>query len=86
MGTTEKQKILNKLVKILCKKEKGKKQLNAGDAREVIKVATDLMLFDNNFAVLHCKYCEILMQESHAKVEKEIDKKVEDSTKGPKQV
>ncbi len=35
-------KILNQLVKMVCLKEKGKKQLNAGQAREVIKVIAKL--------------------------------------------
>lgn len=37
-----KTKILNELVKMVCEKEKGKKQLDAGQAREVIKVISKL--------------------------------------------
>lgn len=32
------KKRLNRLVKLLCEKEIGKKQINAGQAREIIKL------------------------------------------------
>ena len=44
-----KTKLLNALVKKLCAKEKGKKQLNAGQAREVIKAMKGLMQADEDY-------------------------------------
>lgn len=35
--------LLNRLVKKICAEEKGKKQLNAGQVREVIKVLSNLL-------------------------------------------
>ena len=44
-----KTKLLNKLLKKLCKKEAGKKQLSAGQAREVLKVTGYLLVNDKEF-------------------------------------
>lgn len=44
-----KVKCMNLMVKKLCAKEKGKKQLNAGDCREIIKVFTNLYVYDEDF-------------------------------------
>lgn len=41
-----KTQCLNAMVEMVCAKEKGKKQLNAGQAREIIKVFSNL--FHNN--------------------------------------
>jgi hypothetical protein len=42
-------KLINKLIKKLCKKEAGKKQINAGQAREVIKITAFLLVNDDEF-------------------------------------
>lgn len=38
-----KTKLLNQLVKMVCVAEKGKKQISAGQAREVIKLLSKLL-------------------------------------------
>ena len=35
------KKRLNQIVKILCTKEMGKKQINAGQAREIVKIIVE---------------------------------------------
>ena len=42
-------KALNIMVKKLCKKEKGKNQINAGQAREILKCFADLFIKDDDF-------------------------------------
>ena len=37
------------MVKKLCKKEKGKNQINAGQAREILKCFADLFIKDDDF-------------------------------------
>jgi hypothetical protein len=59
-GNMSKTKCLNILVKKLCEKEKGKKQLNAGNAREVIKVFVKLLLSDQEFNDTINNYCELV--------------------------
>lgn len=56
-----KTQLLNKLVKMVCEKEGGKKQLNAGQAREALKVIAMLELQSQNFCDLFNDYrCELL--------------------------
>lgn len=54
-----KTKLLNQLVKMVCEKEKGKKQLNAGQAREVIKVFSKL-LEDKDFYKTYLLYINLV--------------------------
>lgn len=54
-----KTKLLNKLVKMICVEEKGKKQLNAGQAREVIKVFSKL-LEDKDFYKTYLLYINLV--------------------------
>jgi hypothetical protein len=58
-----KTKILNQLVKMVCEKEKGKKQLNAGQAREVIKVIATLFSSDLVFASTFQQYVSYLRKQ-----------------------
>ena len=54
-------KILNQLVKMVCEKEGGKKQLNAGNCRQAIKVIAMLELQSQYFCDLFDDYrCELL--------------------------
>jgi hypothetical protein len=51
-----KTKILNHLVKMVCEKEKGKKQLNAGQARECLKIIINLLYNDATFELFAYDY------------------------------
>lgn len=53
-----KTKLLNKIIKKLCKKEAGKKQLSAGQAREVVKAIGFLLVNDDEF---HSDFIAYLM-------------------------
>jgi hypothetical protein len=54
-----KTKLLNALVKQVCAKEKGKKQLNAGQAREALKVLASLCANDRDYRELFFDYIEL---------------------------
>lgn len=62
-----KQKALNSMVKILCKKEKGKKELNAGQAREIIKLFTVLSMTDIEFSLANTTYRNSIHEEIFGK-------------------
>jgi hypothetical protein len=53
---TSKTKILNQLVRMVCEKEGGKSQLNAGSCREIIKVIATLFSSDLVFASTFQQY------------------------------
>lgn len=54
-----KTKLLNQLVKMVCVAEKGKKQISAGQAREVIKVFSRL-LDDKDFYKTYLLYINLV--------------------------
>lgn len=51
--------LLNRLVKKICAEEKGKKQLNAGQVREVIKLLSKL-LDDIDFHETYMMYINLV--------------------------
>jgi hypothetical protein len=69
-GTGEKMtktKLLNAMVKQVCAKEKGKKQLNAGQAREVVKVIATLMQTNTEFYSMLFSYLNFLSEKKAKK-------------------
>lgn len=51
-----KTQCLNQLVRMVCAKEGGKKQLNAGDCRQTLSVIKILLLNDVEFLKAFIKY------------------------------
>lgn len=62
-----KTQCLNKLVKMVCEKEKGKKQLNSGNCREVLKVIAFLVQTSPEFDGLFYNYCNDLYEKKAKK-------------------
>ena len=53
---SDKTKHLNYLVKMICANEGGKVQMNAGQARQVIKVFAKIHISDLGFALAYSLY------------------------------
>lgn len=70
----DKQKYLKRMVKLLCAQEGGRVELNAGQAREVIKVAALLDLYDADFHESFRKYKIVIEDETLKKVSRLIKK------------
>lgn len=62
-----KTQCLNQLVKMVCEKEGGKKQLNAGQAREAIKVIVTLMQTNTVFYSMLFSYLNFLCEKKAKK-------------------
>lgn len=58
MKNLSKTKLLNMLVKEICAREKGKKQMNAGQAREVLKTLAGMMR-ESEFDMVFYTYVEM---------------------------
>lgn len=59
----EKQALLNNLVKKLCAEEKGKDQLDAGQARDVINKMAILVATDHEFVSALASYEDMVAAE-----------------------
>lgn len=53
---TSKTKILNRIVRMVCEKEGGRKKLDAPQAREVIRIIATLIFTDAEFDQLMYNY------------------------------
>lgn len=65
--TNKKRDVLNSVVRMLCGKDGGKKQLNAGEARRVVKALGTLLITNEEFITTFGEYLHQHEIELHKK-------------------